>query len=76
MFHRTTVSRILKESLVIMLVGAVLGGFLNRGLIRSSMNGELLTRIEQKQTSDFENKVLGEGYPGWSETGHPVESSR
>jgi rhodanese-related sulfurtransferase len=53
----TLVSAILKESLVILLAGTVLGGFLNQGLIRASMNGQLLTRIGQRQMADLKEKA-------------------
>jgi rhodanese-related sulfurtransferase len=46
----------LKGSLPILLVGVVLGGFLNQELIRASMNGELLKKIGQKQMADLKNK--------------------
>jgi len=57
MLQRTLVSTLVKESLVILLAGTVLGGFLNQGLIRASMNGELLTRIGQRQMADLKEKA-------------------
>ena len=47
----------LKGSLVIILAGIVIGGFLNQGLIKASMNGELMTQIAQKQMADVKNKA-------------------
>jgi rhodanese-related sulfurtransferase len=47
----------LKGSLLIVLVGIVVGGFLNQRLIRASMNGELMTQIVQKQMADVKSKA-------------------
>ncbi len=57
MFQRMFVSTLVKESLLILLAGAILGGVLNQGLIRASFNGELLTKIGQKQTAELETKA-------------------
>jgi rhodanese-related sulfurtransferase len=57
MLQRTLVSTIVKESLVILLAGTVVGDFLNQGLIRASMNGQLLTRIGQRQMADLKEKA-------------------
>ena len=57
MFQRSLVSTVAKESLLILLAGAILGGVLNQGLIRASFNGELLTKIGQKQAAELKTKA-------------------
>jgi rhodanese-related sulfurtransferase len=47
----------LKGSLLIVIIGSILGGFLNLGLIKASTNGELLWRIKQKQLVKLKNKA-------------------
>jgi len=47
----------LKGSLAIVIIGAILGGFLNLGLIKASINGELLKKIKDKQLGDLKNKT-------------------
>ena len=56
MLQRKMFYSALKGSLSILLVGIVLGGFLNQELIRASMNGELLKKIGQKQMADLKYK--------------------
>lgn len=59
MLQRKMFYSALKGSLSILLVGIILGGFLNQELIRASMNGELLKNIGQKQMADLINKSGG-----------------
>ena len=59
MLQRKMFYSALKGSLSILLVGVVLGGFLNQELIRASMNGELLKNIGQKQMADLIKKSGG-----------------
>jgi len=59
MLQRKMFYSALKGSLSILLVGIVLGGFLNQELIRASMNGELLKKIGQKQMADLKNNSSG-----------------
>ena len=49
---------ILKGSLVIVIIGVILGVFLNLGLIKASINGELPKKIKEKQLADLKNKAL------------------
>jgi rhodanese-related sulfurtransferase len=49
---------IMKGSLLIVIIGVILGGFLNLGLIKASINGELLEKIKQKQLADLKNKAI------------------
>lgn len=49
---------IMKGSLLIVIIGSILGGFLNLGLIKASINGELLEKIKQKQLADLKNKAI------------------
>jgi rhodanese-related sulfurtransferase len=49
---------IMKGSLLIVIIGSILGGFLNLGLIKASTNGELLRKIKQKQLADLKNKAI------------------
>jgi len=48
----------MKGSLLIVIIGSILGGFLNLGLIKASINGELLEKIKQKQLADLKNKAI------------------
>jgi rhodanese-related sulfurtransferase len=48
----------LKGSLVIVIIGVILGVFFNLGLIKASINGELLEKIKQKQLADLKNKAI------------------
>jgi rhodanese-related sulfurtransferase len=50
-------STIVKETLVILLAGIVLGGFINQKLIRASINGELFNQIGKKQMADLKAKT-------------------
>jgi rhodanese-related sulfurtransferase len=59
MLQRKIFYSALKGSLLILLAGIVLGGFLNQDLIRASMNGELLKNIGQKQMADLKSKSAG-----------------
>lgn len=47
----------LKGSLVIVIIGIILGVSFNLGLIKASVNGELLTEIKEKQMADLKNKA-------------------
>jgi rhodanese-related sulfurtransferase len=48
----------LKGSLVIVIIGVILGVFFNLGLIKASINSELLEKIKQKQLADLKNKAI------------------
>jgi rhodanese-related sulfurtransferase len=49
---------IMKGSLLIVIIGSILGGFLNLGLIKASINGELPKKIKEKQLADLKNKAI------------------
>ena len=49
---------IMKGSLLIVIIGVILGVFFNLGLIKASINGELLEKIKQKQLADLKNKAI------------------
>ena len=48
----------LKGSLMIVIIGVILGVFFNLGLIKASINGELLEKIKQKRLADLKNKAI------------------
>jgi rhodanese-related sulfurtransferase len=48
----------LKGSLVIVIIGVLLGVFFNLGLIKASINGELSRKIKEQQLADLKNKTI------------------